>query len=66
LPRAGGILDQPYGLMKRLTFLYNVYMGMKQWRNTEPEKKADFISNDPAYKIVELISKLREERGQNG
>jgi len=52
--------------MKRLTFLYNVYMGMKQWRNTEPEKKADFISNDPAYKIVELISKLREERGQNG
>jgi hypothetical protein len=46
LPYPGGILDQPYGLLERMTLAYNVYTSIKgqqaasdlvKWAEANPE-----------------------------
>ena len=33
LPEAGGVLDQPFALMDKMTVLSNVYGAMSRWHN---------------------------------
>jgi len=63
LPRAGGILDQPYGLMQRLTAVYNVYSAFKLFANERmPGHEGDFANEHPAeYELIKLIRNMKND-----
>ena len=35
LPEAGGILDQPFGLLDKMTYAMNVYMAVKSAKKSD-------------------------------
>lgn len=56
LPEAGGLRDQPAGLMNRLRYYGHVYKAMKAWNSREPGKEKDFTDRYPEYwRIVQLV-----------
>jgi len=60
LPCSGGLLDQPAGLVDRMTIAINVYDAWKGWLGREPGKDAEFVKANPdAWKIVQHIIELR-------
>jgi len=66
LPVAGGILDQPAGLMKRIRTVMNVFHSYRQ--HERDGKKAGEMAkwrsdNEDAWQIVSEIEKLRETYG---
>lgn len=59
LPEAGGQLDQPAGLLKRMRMAENVYDAWSAWKRSG-SKADEFIKNQPAaWKIVKMILKER-------
>jgi len=60
LPKAGGILDQPAGLLDRLTVALNTYEAMRAWHNRDMTKDGEFVKNYPdTWKIVKAVMELR-------
>lgn len=58
LPRAGGILDQPVGLMARMQAAYGVYQAFKSYTN-KLESDADWsIKHPELWRTVVTMSKL--------
>ena len=62
LPESGGVLDQPAGLLRRMSAVENIYNSFKAL-----EKANDYArfgdENPVAVKIIESIYALRKERG---
>jgi hypothetical protein len=59
LPRAGGLLDQPFGLMQRMRVCENVYHALQLWKS---EKWVTFEKNHPdEFKIVQHVITLRAQ-----
>lgn len=59
LPKAGGLLDQPYGLMLRMRMCENVHGAMQLWKASKWET---FEREHPAeWDIVQQVMSLREE-----
>jgi hypothetical protein len=57
LPRAGGLLDQPFGLMQRMRVCENVVHAMKLWKS---ENWATFEEKHPdEWDIVQQVLTLR-------
>ncbi len=63
---AGGMADQPYSLMRRMSAALNVYQAMRDFKTSK--SWADFQAHSPdQWHIVEDVLRLREERDkQNG
>lgn len=61
LPRYGGILDQPYGLMTRLTAIHNVYSAFRLLATErKPGMEGEFASRYPhEYEIIQAIREMR-------
>ena len=58
LPCAGGVLDQPYGLLEKLSEVHAIWHAMKAHRDAESE--AEFaLKFSREYDIVKKIRKLR-------
>ncbi len=60
LPVTGGILDQPAGLVERMTIALNTYEAMKAWSARDVTKDAEFVKNYPdTWRIVQAVMELR-------
>lgn len=60
LPEAGGLLDQPAGLMRRLAIVENIYNTFKALKASN--NYAEFGDKNPgAVKLIEEITRMRAE-----
>jgi hypothetical protein len=60
LPRAGGVLDQPAGLLRKMRYLERIYTAWYTWRQRKKGKDAAWkIRNESLVPIVEYIQKLK-------
>jgi hypothetical protein len=59
LPYAGGLLDQPVGLMRRLRVAKNVFETVMGWKETSGDVEAWNKSNPNGIKLISWIAKLR-------
>jgi len=65
LPEAGGLRDQPAGLLAKMAHLHAVYSGIMAYRNAEnPTKWAE--SNPGLFDIVAAARERYREWQQNG
>ncbi len=61
LPNPGGLMDQPAGLVERMTIVLNTYNAMKAWKQREPGKEGDFAKAYPdTWAIVQEVMRLRK------
>ena len=62
LPEAGGLLDQPAGLMSRMIQLYNVWFAFKSYKQRSNKKKnKEWMDAHPdLYATILSVRKLRE------
>ncbi len=61
LPEAGGLYDQPAGLLSRMVQLYNVWYAFKAYRMRELEKHNEWVKANPElYAMILRVNKLRE------
>jgi hypothetical protein len=59
-PRAGGSLEQPYALMRRMYAAYNVWTAMHRWR--EATNMVTFARSHPQeWKTVQAVLMIRKE-----
>ena len=65
LPKSGGLLDQPYGLMDKLTLVRRYYLVAQKYSNLSPKDVSEFIETDTVYNIIKEINRLREEYGES-
>jgi hypothetical protein len=57
---AGGLADQPAGLVRRMRAAYNTWEAVSAWRAAKI--KATWCEkNQEEWKIVKMVIKLREE-----
>ena len=61
LPRTGGILDQPVGLMEMLSYVLRIHDAHKAWRNKTPGKEDELPEG--TYEIIKLIENMRKDNG---
>jgi hypothetical protein len=62
LPRAGGLLDQPFGLMQRMRVCENVCHALELWK---AENWGTFQEKHPAeWDIVQQVMTLRGETSE--
>lgn len=65
LYHAGGLADQPYSLMRRMSAALNVYQAMKAFRAAR--SWVDFQRQNPDdWRIVEDVMSLRQAREHGG
>lgn len=64
LPCTGGLLDQPAGLVERMTIAINVYNSMKAWQQSAARNAKDFVKNNPdTWRIVKMVLDMRADNG---
>lgn len=57
LPRAGGILDQPAGLLDRMAYAQNVYNTIKAYERVTADQLGNWVQNNPeAWELIARIS----------
>ncbi len=63
LPEPGGILDQPAGLLDRMTHACNAWQAYRSYSQRDPYKTEEWIKANPSLHALKLrIDKLREAR----
>ena len=61
LPEAGGLLDQPAGLMSRMIQLHNVWFAFKIYKQRNKKKNKEWMDANPGpYATILSVRKLRE------
>jgi hypothetical protein len=60
LPNAGGLNDQPAGLVTRMAVAENVYDSIKAWRKA-PDWSKWSTANPDAWRIVQMVAEMRIE-----
>jgi len=61
LPEAGGILDQPVGLLKKMTTVLNIYNAVISEKQRGNMSLVEWSKSNPAaYKTIIRIERLRE------
>jgi len=62
LPHEGGYLDQPAGMMRKLTAAVNVYNAFTGFKNAE--NGAEWAKNNPQYpELIKQVERIRETNG---
>lgn len=60
MPRAGGLLDQPAGIIDRMNIVLNTFEAMRAWHNRDVTKDGEFVKNYPdTWKIIQAVMELR-------
>ena len=60
LPEAGGIYDQPAGLLRRMRIAYNIFVAWSDWKRLPADKIGDWITAYPGrHEIVQMILEAR-------
>jgi hypothetical protein len=68
LPEAGGLRDQPAGLLKRAAYLSDVYSAHRAYRDALLSQKGDALGewetrNDD---VMQLLARIRELKRHHG
>jgi len=64
-PWAGGSLDQPYALMRRMRAAYNVWSAMSAWH--EARNRVTFVKEHSGeWQIVQEVLRLRKAEKESG
>ena len=62
LPEQGGLLDQPAGLLRRMTQAYNVWFSHKEYMQRDVNKHKEWIEDNPdLYATILRVKQLREK-----
>ena len=62
LPEAGGMLDQPVGLMKSVRVALNIESLWKTYKRIKPGDMGKWIKNNPDdWKTIKYIEELMDE-----
>lgn len=65
LPEAGGLLDQPAGLLNRMTAAYNAWQAFDRYRRRDVSKHQQWVEANPElWNEILRIRKLRDEHAQ--
>ena len=64
LPEAGGLLDQPAGLMQRMAYLSDVYNAHRAWRRALESMDSEGLARwqEQNADVMNLMAQIREER----
>lgn len=63
LPRAGGLLDQPAGLLKRLQYAERLFLAWRGW--TEAQDPDTWKTDHPAdWPLVKSVLTMRRNHGK--
>jgi len=65
LPRAGGLDDQPAGLVSRMAIMENVYDAIRAWRRST-NWTVWRAKNPEAWGVVGAVIELRKEAEKHG
>ncbi len=66
LPEAGGLLDQPAGLLSRMTSLYNVWTSYRAYDRRNLNKAKEWIDANPdLYETVIRVNRMRASMEKN-
>jgi hypothetical protein len=61
LPRAGGLLDQPAGLMEKLSAIYSVWQAHYNFAHTKDV--AEFMTNNQSdWEIIQKVKELKHDK----
>jgi len=61
LPDPGGLLDQPAGLLNRMTQVYNTWYAHKEYHRRDLSKHSEWVEANPdLYATILRIRKMRE------
>lgn len=62
LPRGGGTLDQPAGMLERMRQTLEVWRAFRAWKGRDKLKQAEWKRKNPeAWALVKRVQELREE-----
>lgn len=62
LPEAGGLLDQPAGLLSRMTACYNAWQAFRSWQQADPTKRQEWIEANPELHAIKIeLDRLQRE-----
>lgn len=60
LPEAGGVYDQPAGMVRRMKNALDVYNLWREWKTLDAERKGDWIKAHPGrWSAVNQILEIR-------
>ena len=60
LPEAGGVYDQPAGLLRKMRISYNIFNAWTEWKRLGQDSISEWIQHNPGkYKIVNEILEMR-------
>jgi hypothetical protein len=60
LPNPGGLLDQPAGLIEKMTVSLNYYNALTAWKNRDKTKDSEFVKQHPYdWAMVQHVMELR-------
>ena len=64
LPEAGGLLDQPAGLLSRAGYVLDVYNAHRSWRNALETLSGDGLAQwqEQNPDVMKLLADIREAR----
>lgn len=67
LPEAGGLYDQPAGLLDRMSASLNVYQAFDNWKSRKAGHEKDWTDNNPkAWAVIQDVNKLRQDVKKSG
>jgi hypothetical protein len=65
LPEAGGVLDQPYGLLQKMSYALNIYRAIQSEHHRGDISLVEWSKRNPdAYRtVVRMDKKMRSNNG---
>ena len=64
LPESGGLLDQPAGLLEKMTAAYNAWMAFKSFRERDSSKTSQWIEANPDLNDIRIrINRIKDHAG---
>ncbi len=67
LPEMGGLMDQPAGMIEKMTRLLNIYRAHLAWKMTLNNEKGSFAKRHPDYwEIYNEVRRMRKELEDGG
>ena len=66
LPTAGGVLDQPLGLLRKMARMMNIYDAFMEYKKADKTKMAAWKKSNPElWDTVKSVNALRKEVNEN-
>ena len=62
LPEAGGLRDQPAGLLTKMQYIGTVYRAIRTWNDREPGKEKEFVDAYPdLWQVIQRVMEMEKQ-----